>query len=502
MFMKRTLIAAAAALALTAAPVYAESEAEPADIESVVEDYGLEDDGSFAESIYLVFEDAYRNALSESGMDASWLQTAQVDVAAADDGGVTDVNILLTLNETELYHINLNLDLANMTVGVQCPELKEQPILIDLSAVSSEIDLGGIQLSQEEIQKLAGQLFEYIASVPAEQWQEELGKYMGIVMSRLQQSTGTATVTVGDVSVEANTVTFGFDSTAVAEAIPELLTTVSEDELIKGFFESDFMDTVAALIVRSQGGDPEGVTGEVLYEMLAASVSELAVTGDFSSIPGAQVTIGMDENGTPCLAELDLLMSGMSLDIFKAGFLASEDQHAYQVELGAMIVSSLGFSTENLTGLQGAGGVEDGVFSENAQVLVNGEPVAVISLDGFDLEALAEGNLTGTASVRIADMQFDVEYFTTDDGWNAMTFYMNGEPFLSEYFAVTSGGVTVDKLDTSDAFTVADEESLGAYLEDANLEAIFEKLLEAGVPEEVIDAMLGSEDEADEQLAG
>ena len=124
MFMKRTLIAAAAALALTAAPVYAESEAEPADIESVVEDYGLEDDGSFAESIYLVFEDAYRNALSESGMDASWLQTAQVDVAAADDGGVTDVNILLTLNETELYHINLNVDLANMTVGVQCPELK------------------------------------------------------------------------------------------------------------------------------------------------------------------------------------------------------------------------------------------------------------------------------------------------------------------------------------------------------------------------------------------
>ena len=502
MFMKRTLIAAAAALALTAAPVYAESEAEPADIESVVEDYGLEDDGSFAESIYLVFEDAYRNALSESGMDASWLQTAQVDVAAADDGGVTDVNILLTLNETELYHINLNLDLANMTVGVQCPELKEQPILIDLSAVSSEIDLGGIKLSQEEIQKLAGQLFEYIASVPAEQWQEELGKYMGIVMSRLQQSTGTATVTVGDVSVEANTVTFGFDSTAVAEAIPELLTTVSEDELIKGFFESDFMDTVAALIVRSQGGDPEGVTGEVLYEMLAASVSELAVTGDFSSIPGAQVTIGMDENGTPCLAELDLLMSGMSLDIFKAGFLASEDQHAYQVELGAMIVSSLGFSTENLTGLQGAGGVEDGVFSENAQVLVNGEPVAVISLDGFDLEALAEGNLTGTASVRIADMQFDVEYFTTDDGWNAMTFYMNGEPFLSEYFTVTAGGVTVDQLDTSDAFTVADEESLGAYLEDANLEAIFEKLLEAGVPEEVIDAMLGSEDAADEQLAG
>jgi hypothetical protein len=210
----------------------------------------------------------------------------------------------------------------------------------------------------------------------------------------------------------------------------------------------------------------------------------------------------MDENGTPCLAELDLLMSGMSLDIFKAGFLASEDQHAYQVELGAMIVSSLGFSTENLTGLQGAGGVEDGVFSENAQVLVNGEPVAVISLDGFDLEALAEGNLTGTASVRIADMQFDVEYFTTDDGWNAMTFYMNGEPFLSEYFTVTAGGVTVDQLDTSDAFTVTDEESLGAYLEDANLEVIFEKLLEAGVPEEVIDAMLGSEDAADEQLAG
>ena len=502
MFMKRTLIAAAAALALTAAPVYAESEAEPADIESVVEDYGLEDDGSFAESIYLVFEDAYRNALSESGMDASWLQTAQVDVAAADDGGVTDVNILLTLNETELYHINLNVDLSNMTVGVQCPELKEQPILIDLSAVTPQVDLGGIQLTQEEIQQLAGQLFEYIASVPAEQWQEELGKYMGIVMSRLQQSTGTATVTVGDVSVEANTVTFGFDSTAVAEAIPELLTTVSEDELIKGFFESDFMDTVAALIVRSQGGDPEGVTGEVLYEMLAASVSELAVTGDFSSIPGAQVTIGMDENGTPCLAELDLLMSGMSLDIFKAGFLASEDQHAYQVELGAMIVSSLGFSTENLTGLQGAGGVEDGVFSENAQVLVNGEPVAVISLDGFDLEALAEGNLTGTASVRIADMQFDVEYFTTDDGWNAMTFYMNGEPFLSEYFAVTSGGVTVDKLDTSNAVSVMDEEALGAYLEDANLDVIFQKLLEAGVPEELIEAMLSSDDASDGQLAG
>ena len=99
-------------------------------------------------------------------------------------------------------------------------------------------------------------------------------------------------------------------------------------------------------------------------------------------------------------------------------------------------------------------------------------------------------------------MQFDVEYFTTDDGWNAMTFYMNGEPFLTEYFAVTSGGVTVDKLDTSNAVSVMDEEALGAYLEDANLEVIFEKLLEAGVPEEVIDAMLGSEDAADEQLAG
>ena len=74
--------------------------------------------------------------------------------------------------------------------------------------------------------------------------------------------------------------------------------------------------------------------------------------------------------------------------------------------------------------------------------------------------------------------------------------------FAAFLLAVTSGGVTVDKLDTSDAFTVADEESLGAYLEDANLEAIFEKLLEAGVPEEVIDAMLGSEDAADEQLAG
>ena len=53
MFMKRTLIAAAAALALTAAPVYAESEAEPADIQSVVDDFGMEDDGSFAETVYL-----------------------------------------------------------------------------------------------------------------------------------------------------------------------------------------------------------------------------------------------------------------------------------------------------------------------------------------------------------------------------------------------------------------------------------------------------------------
>ena len=134
MFMKRTLIAAAAALALTAAPVsvYAESEADPVDLESVFAEFGDDayelGDESFSETMYIVFEDAYRDMLSSEGMDASWLQSAQIDVAAADENDVTDVNILLTLNETQLYHINLNVDLANMTVSAQCPELKTQPL--------------------------------------------------------------------------------------------------------------------------------------------------------------------------------------------------------------------------------------------------------------------------------------------------------------------------------------------------------------------------------------
>jgi hypothetical protein len=60
--------------------------------------------------------------------------------------------------------------------------------------------------------------------------------------------------------------------------------------------------------------------------------------------------------------------------------------------------------------------------------------------------------------------------------------------------------VTVEKMDTSDAFPVMDEDSLDAYLADADLMGFIQKLTEAGVPQELIDAMLSSEGE--EQLAG
>lgn len=506
MFMKRTLIAAAAALALTAAPVsvYAESEADPVDLESVFAEFGDDayelGDESFSETMYIVFEDAYRDMLSSEGMDASWLQSAQIDVAAADENDVTDVNILLTLNETQLYHINLNVDLANMTVSAQCPELKTQPLTIDLSAVTPDLEVSGMSLSKEEIEELIGQLMEFVASVPVETWQEELFKYSGIVMSRLQQSTGTTTVTLGDVSVEASTMTFGFDSTAVAEAIPEFLTAVTEDEVIKSLFESEFMDTLAGVIIRSQGGDPTGVTGEVLYEGIASSLSEMAVTGDFSSIPGAQVTIGMDPEGIPCLAELDLLMSGMTVEVCKGVLLTDGNTHAFQVEPGAMITSSLGLSEEETTALQGTGGIEDGILHEDIQLLVNGEPLFALYLSDFDLAALQEGELTGTATVRFGEYEFSIDYFTTDDGWNAMTFGLNGEPLFTEYISVSTGDVTVEKMDTSDAFPVMDEDSLDAYLADADLMGFIQKLTEAGVPQELIDAMLSSEGE--EQLAG
>ena len=516
----RTVLSCGIALLLGIAPVctYAADETEPVDyfedvlegetglLDALTDDpQALADAAGAAHEGYaeIVLGEAMKEMLSQqaSGEDFSWLQSAKLFV----QGTPSDLELTFNLNGTDLYHLILSVDMEEKALYALCPELKEQAVRVPIN------DLLGNTMSQfsgmvppevlVELLGLGGKATELIASIPAEKWQQEAATYLTPVVSRLASEEGTKTITAGKLSAEVATQTFGISSEDMQALIPELLTLLSEDEIVKQVVTSDFAESALKIVGKVSGSS---YTGQDLLDIYQNTLRQVA-EGDFSNMMGFSVTVGRyvqpEESEAYMDAydlEFDLEQGGMTADICDLTAIAEtteeSSEHAAEFKLGEVAATSANLATESFSILAEGSFKEVGMLDEDLSVIVDGNASKLAEIRDLDFAALAEGKINAKITIYTDDGKIDYIYSTAEDGGQAMEFLIDD----ASMFTFTSNVVEVestqiDPIDKENAFTISSKDELFEYLRDAGTVAMIEKLKTAGVPEHLVDQLTGNE---------
>lgn len=430
--------------------------------------------------------------------DMAWIKNAEILFQQApNESGGEDMEATLLFNDTELYHLSVSYDASARILYAVCPELQDQTMAVPFDSLSSSVQESVTQGISPEMMQQLGVLFadltSFAQSVPADQLQQEMLKYIGTLGSHLTLEQGIATVTAGTLSAEANTMSYAVSEQDMQEMLPELLRMLSEDELLEQLMTSGFVNDLIALGMQ-QSGLNLGLTGEDLLNQIRPAIANLAEQ-DFSGMYGFRLTIGENDRKTAGRVSLALETSGISAELFSVDAVADGSDHAVEFRLGPVLASSMGLDTNTAAGIVAQGSVEQNLLNETVSVNAQGMQMNVLQISGLDLEQLREGRVVGTVTAAADNGTVTGDFkVSEEDGERAMDLYKNEDlwcTFAANMYAVQD--VELDEIDVSDPAVVEDEKSLAAYMRNANVIRMLEKLADAGVPQEYVDKLTSSE---------
>lgn len=522
LFKKVTAVTAASALLISGGTtVLADSyqEAEKAALSRMTAGLAAYWDASVAQQekamagssavMKLTLEDAGKSLLSmlAGGMDFSWLNHVSMDMKVAIQEGKEISDLELLLNDSPLCSMKLYMDLAEMTEYYQIPELSESWVKIPLMAAMELSEEEGAELFEDEAQ--AQEYQQYM-----EEYQASMERWFRILSDFTEVLPDTETVTAladryGNLVIDQMKEASALEETLSVEGISEactayesevteedflamttsVLETAKEDQELKGLLEkwaeagdaelySQFQESVNELLAEASEQEPS--------EENSIMFTSKVWTNDKGMIKGREIGISDGTQVVPLLTWKSPSADGTS---------------ALLIELSA--------DDSSLT-LTGTGQTAENLLNGEYVFAIDGVKTAVIQAENVtaNQENLAAGAFEGTYTVSfLADeasaepnplAAFELVVYISSDtasGNSQMDFTLvnSGAPLLS---LSLTGGYADTPLEAPDpslldaALDLSQADGEAAYTAGIDAAAIVNNAVAAGVPEELMTALL------------
>lgn len=477
-----------------------------------------EDSGAQAD-YYITLGDGAKQLISMfTGFDLSWFQS--VEMVQVESMSVTNNKMYaefeILLNDTSLATLNFLMDLETSVAYMQVPEISESWFMVDYNVIMQQAGADmGISIGQ-----MVDIIKSIIASLPDGTTLTNLmNRYFGIVYDHANNAEPTtATLTAGGISEEVTVLGATYGVAEIGNMMIDLISTFKEDEEIKGIVEN-----ITGLF---------GEAGAGIYEQIISSMDQLSADiteslGDLSALPSDAMTCELYEN-----ADDEVIGALVNLDVENQSggfcFYTTDDgeQKGLQIE---------GMFEDYYVSLSGTGAETDGLFDGTYTLSLNDTAIAQINV--YD-SALYENDDTvfSCCEISILPQEAPQAEEGAENAYDPMAQVRQVLNMLSSYslliaadkntsfehqdilISAFSGGTELASIsvmvDVSEGPAIPDVASLGTIVDINdqsnmenvqadlmnNLPALLEKLTSAGVPQELINSVMGVES-AEEPVA-
>lgn len=443
------------------------------------------------------------------GMDLSWLKSLGLNVNMGRSGELSQMDLAVQLNETDIITAQVVMDRSSMTEYVRVPELNDAAASVSLTEM-------GLPADPAEM----GQLMADYSANPVTL--ETLQRYYDIVMENVQDvSLAEGSVTAGDLTSKCTVATVSLQGQDMLNMAKTVLDAAENDEQVRGL----------AYYAMRVSGEFEG-SAEDFEETYQAKIDELrqnlAETKPEDVSAALEMTVYIDEKGEILGRHAELKQDGETKFLYAPLTARDGDKLGVDLQIGVRDGNSYEWGDQTrswedytLVSLQGNGsfsadtGAISGDFllhmavnsdyngekTENEhdifQVKVNGKvgpggflgelelipTQEILDLACEELEGAPESvlrlvrSLSLYASNQGTGNNLDFRYVLRTDGKDLLTMSLTGSPIDAFEISVPT--------DTVDMETWSSGIGFGA------LSNLMNNLRNAGVPSSVFNGLLG-----------
>ena len=466
-------------------------------------------------SLDVSFEEPMREAISSAakGFDMSWAKEAAFTGTSSgnDDGGI-DASGTLSLNGTDLYDGSISVDVNDQIVYLVCPQFRKTPFAVDLkklaSAAQGAAQTAGKSTAGKKAVKAAGNFkasymkllqegTDLVKGIQPEELTAFSKRYADVFAQNAEQvDHEKVTVTAGALSEAISTHTITVDQDAMSKILSASRDALADDSLVRKILKSDFAVDAANTIVTAVKSD--GLFDqETLYKGYQGLLKK-ADEGVLSKVPGFSLTYGMDGEGRLASLDLNLLYSGVEVNLFTLKMLVHDTHAAIQFDLGTLVsalaASKFGGDANGETGILLEADTEENQFNGTASLTVAGQLLGQLEAKNFAIDDAGHGKLNGSLSLTAGEAVFEAVFSSEMAGEVKVTGRYNG----TDYLTVTASAAATDhakvkKINRKKAMEVYDQSAWDAYIKDARLTKMIRKLASGGVPDSIVDTLTSGE---------
>ena len=466
-------------------------------------------------SLDVSFEEPMREAISSAAksFDMSWAKEAAFTGTSSgnDDGGI-DASGTLSLNGTDLYDGSISVDVNDQIVYLVCPQFRKTPFAVDLkklaSAAQGAAQTAGKNTAGKKAVKAAGNFkasymkllqegTDLVKGIQPEELTAFSKRYADVFAQNAEQvDHEKVTVTAGALSEAISTHTITVDQDAMSKILSASRDALADDSLVRKILKSDFAVDAANTIVTAVKSD--GLFDqETLYKGYQGLLKK-ADEGVLSKVPGFSLTYGMDGEGRLASLDLNLLYSGVEVNLFTLKMLVHDTHAAIQFDLGTLVsalaASKFGGDANGETGILLEADTEENQFNGTASLTVAGQLLGQLEAKNFAIDDAGHGKLNGSLSLTAGEAVFEAVFSSEMAGEVKVTGRYNG----TDYLTVTASAAATDhakvkKINRKKAMEVYDQSAWDAYIKDARLTKMIRKLASGGVPDSIVDTLTSGE---------
>ena len=466
-------------------------------------------------SLDVSFEEPMREAISSAAksFDMSWAKEAAFTGTSSgnDDGGI-DASGTLSLNGTDLYDGSISVDVNDQIVYLVCPQFRKTPFAVDLkklaSAAQGAAQTAGKNTAGKKAVKAAGNFkasymkllqegTDLVKGIQPEELTAFSKRYADVFAQNAEQvDHEKVTVTAGALSEAISTHTITVDQDAMSKILSASRDALADDSLVRKILKSDFAVDAANTIVTAVKSD--GLFDqETLYKGYQGLLKK-ADEGVLSKVPGFSLTYGMDGEGRLASLDLNLLYSGVEVNLFTLKMLVHDTHAAIQFDLGTLVsalaASKFGGDANGETGILLEADTEENQFNGTASLTVAGQLLGQLEAKNFAIDDAGHGKLNGSLSLTAGEAVFEAVFSSEMAGEVKVTGRYNG----TDYLTVTASAAATDhakvkKINRKKAMEVYDQSTWDAYIKDARLTKMIRKLASGGVPDSIVDTLTSGE---------
>ena len=453
--------------------------------------------GSAQVGIDVTLGDVGKQLLASTGIDFSWLNSATLNMGVAvDDLNATIIGEAL-VNGTHIASLNAIADMQNMIEYIQIPELSDAYAYISLNSALAQAGIDPAQYQQ--ILDMAKNIGQYYPT--GEQLTSLISKYVPVILSGVtDQGTSTASVTASGVTAECTVYEATLDEKGAIAIVQALNDTVATDTELEAV-----LDNFGTLF--AQLGQPMD-----LYEQLKATLAQTAQEASSSTADSTEYfdfKVFQDAEGN---------MAAFTMECYDAPGAISTDAPTINIKFpksGDQIGFEASIAMEGEAySITGAGTLADGKLSGSYNVNVGPQAVATITLTDVTTDAAADP-VTGSASVQIVQSEMTqsdstlqmLASFTPVCSWNFSKASKSGSLTLD----IQTGGASLGTATISFApaeitalgapsaatsYNIEDDTQANSWISGFKIDALLANLQAAGVPESLINQVMGTGDPA------